>query len=108
MKKEVEIQEKTEQLSSTEVSTEPNRVSTEPLKVSTEAIQEPVNGFKVPKGEEDFVHVRISKGNRFDPNTGKELVKPSIKVYGKREWKSIEASMQSLGFQVEVLHKPNF
>jgi len=69
---------------------------------------EVVNGYLVPKGEEDFVHARITKGQRFDPNTGKELSTPYIQKFGKREWKDIEVSVAKLGYKVEILHLPKF
>lgn len=67
-----------------------------------------VNGYQVPRGEEDFVHVRIKKMDGFDPVTGEPRSKPYIQKYGKREWKSIKEATSEIGYSVEVLHQPNF
>lgn len=67
-----------------------------------------VNGYQVPRGEEDFVHVRIKKMDGFDPVTGEPRSKAYIQKYGKREWKSIKEATSEIGYSVEVLHQPNF
>ena len=59
------------------------------------------------KGTERLVHARISKGRRFDPNTGKEITKPYIQMFTYGEWKLFQQNCKSIGFVVlEVLHNP--
>lgn len=97
-----------------EPSTEPNVISTEGKSISTEPKEEPntevpsLNGYKVPIGEEDLVHVMITRGQRFDPNTGKEIIKPYLQKFGKREWNSLKEQMYKLGYKIELLYEPKF
>ena len=67
-----------------------------------------LNGYQVPMGEEDLVHVMITKGQRFDPNTGKEIIKPYLQKFGKREWNSLKEQMYKLGYKIELLYEPKF
>lgn len=86
---------------------EPVEVKVEEAK-PVEAKPIEVNGYQVPRGEEDFVHVRIKKMDGFDPVTGEPRSKAYIQKYGKREWKSIKEATSEIGYSVEVLHQPNF
>lgn len=63
--------------------------------------------YEPSKGTEKLVHARISKGRRFDPNTGKEITKPYIQIFTYGEWKLFQQNCKSIGFVIlEVLHNP--
>ena len=63
--------------------------------------------YKVPKGEEKLVHLKIVNGRRFNPNTGKEESKPFIQKFTYGEFTVFKNSHSMLGYiVVEVLHDP--
>lgn len=80
-----------------------------PTKIAPENVAPvEVNGYVVPKGEEQFVHVKLTQNQRFNPETGEEISKPRIQKFGIREWYDIEKSLAKLGYKVEVLFMPKF
>lgn len=63
--------------------------------------------YKVPKGEEKLVHLKIVNGHRFNPNTGKEESKPFIQKFTYGEFTVFKNSHSMLGYiVVGVLHDP--
>jgi hypothetical protein len=63
--------------------------------------------YKVPKGEEKLVHLKIVNGHRFNPSTGKEESKPFIQKFTYGEFTVFKNSYSMLGYiVVEVLHDP--
>lgn len=67
----------------------------------------PVEKYAPAPGTEAMVHLRIVRGNKFDPNTGKRLSKPYTQIFSYAEWLVFKANFKALGFGVEeVLHDP--
>lgn len=63
--------------------------------------------FIPPKGQEHLAHIKIVKGQRFNPNTGEELSTPYIQTFTKSEFRVFESAAQRLGYKIiEILHKP--
>lgn len=69
--------------------------------------KEELEVYKVPKGEEKLVHLKIVNGRRFNPNTGKEESKPFIQKFTYGEFTVFKNTHSMLGYiVVEVLHDP--
>lgn len=63
--------------------------------------------YKVPKGTEKMVHVKIAHGNRFDPKTGKEINHPVAQMFTLGEWELFKKNYKLLGYTItEVMHDP--
>lgn len=63
--------------------------------------------YKVPKGTEKLVHVKLSTGNRFDPKTGKEVNEPVPQMFNYGEWELFKKNYKLLGYTItEVLNDP--
>lgn len=65
------------------------------------------NVYKPASGTENMIHLKIIKGHKFDPNTGKEIEKPFVQMFTYSEWRLIKNSYNCLGFTiVDILHDP--
>lgn len=73
----------------------------EPAKVQT-------SGAYIPApGTEKLIHVQLVRGNRFDPKTGEEKVKPYAQLFSYGEFMLFSKNYKRLGFDiVKVLHDP--
>ncbi len=75
-----------------------------------EAAQEkssPEAPLTVPAGTEKCVHLMIVKGQRYDADTGKKLVKAMPQIFTFAEWQLFKKSFRNLGYTIEkVLHDP--
>ena len=61
----------------------------------------------IPAGTEKCVHLMIVKGQRYDANTGKKLVKAMPQIFTFAEWQLFKKSFRNLGYTIEkVLHDP--
>lgn len=63
----------------------------------------------VPKpGTEKLVHLKIVKtGNRYDPDTGKEVTAPYIQMFTYGEYKNFVKNASLIGMKIdEVLYNP--
>ena len=59
------------------------------------------------KGTEKLVHLKIVKGRRFNPMTGKEISEPYTQVFTFGEWQLFKEHHKGLGYSIlEVLHDP--
>lgn len=66
-----------------------------------------VLAYKVPINEENLIHLQIISGFRYNPNTGEEETKPSIKKFTYGEYQVFKANYKLLGYTiVKVLHDP--
>ena len=62
--------------------------------------------YKVPKGEEKFVHVEVEK-KKFNADTGERLSKPFVQKFNVKEWPQVKKDLPGLGYNsVHVLHEP--
>lgn len=68
--------------------------------------KEDAGAYKVPKGEEGHVHIKMFTGNRFDPTTGKEVANYIVQKFNQIDFKNFEAQSNRLGFKYGFLHKP--
>lgn len=63
--------------------------------------------YKVPKGEEGLFHVQFYQGNRFDPDSGEEIVKLQVFKTNPQQFKSWKETAPKIGIKiVEILHDP--
>lgn len=61
----------------------------------------------VPKaGTEGKIHAELTKGQRFDPQTGKELSTPFIQLFDKAEFENFKKHAKVLGYAVKVVYEP--
>lgn len=59
------------------------------------------------KGTEKMVHLKIVKGRRFNPMTGKEVSTPYKQLFTYGEFQLFKKNAKMLGYSVlEVLHDP--
>lgn len=65
-----------------------------------------VEGYEVPEGEADYVHIKMYTGNRFDPETGEEIAKYAIQKFNAVEFKNFERQASRLGYKYRILHEP--
>lgn len=71
------------------------------------AEKKPSKGFSVPKGAERKVWLKIRRGTKFDPQTGKPIGTPYVQAFSYGEWKLFQANHTKLGYVIlEVLHDP--
>ena len=65
------------------------------------------SSYLVPKGTENLAHLKIHRGHRFDPSTGKELTKSYIQLFRFGEYRLFMANYKKLGYTIdEELHVP--
>lgn len=71
------------------------------------AEKKPSKDFSVPKGAERKVWLKIRRGTKFDPQTGKPIGTPYVQAFSYGEWKLFQANHTKLGYVIlEVLHDP--
>ena len=76
-------------------------------KKPTEAEKKPAKGFVPSERDKRKVFLRIRKGTKFDPNTGKPIGVPYVQAFTYGEWNNFKANYQKLGYTVlEVLYDP--
>lgn len=68
--------------------------------------EKPKDGYTPERGTEGLIHLSISKGRRFDENTGKELTKPYVQMMSYGEYQNFKKSAEQLGYTYVVLHNP--
>lgn len=79
----------------------------EQLEIVEIAKPEKKEGYQVPKGTENLVHLSIVRGEQFDPNTGKEISEPYIQMFTFGEAKTFKERYKLLGYVIKkVLHDP--
>lgn len=69
-------------------------------------MSEEAKAYKVPKGEENHVHIRMFTGARFDPLTGKETANYTIQKFNAADFKNFEKQASRLGYRYGFMHKP--
>lgn len=63
--------------------------------------------YAVEKGTEKMVHLRIVRGRRFNPNTGKEESKAFTQLFTHAEWQLFKTNYKNTGCTIlKVLHNP--
>ena len=63
--------------------------------------------FKPEEGTENMLHLKVVRGRRFNPMTGKEQSKPYVQTFNKGEWENFKKFHASIGYTIlEVLHDP--
>lgn len=62
--------------------------------------------YKVPKGEEGLMHIKLFKGPKFDPETGEDNPGQILKTPPK-QWAITKDHYARLGFRIgDILHDP--
>lgn len=61
--------------------------------------------YKVPKGEEDLIHIKLVRGPKFDPETGEEN-KGEVMKTNVKQWEITKDHYPRLGIKTEILHDP--
>lgn len=62
--------------------------------------------YRVPAGEEKYVHIRMYIGARYDANTGEEIANYTIQKFNVIDFKNFEKQAPRLGYRYGFLHKP--
>lgn len=63
--------------------------------------------FEPPNRDKRKVFLKIRRGTKFDPNTGKPIGKPYVQAFNYGEWVNFAKNYDKLGFTVmEVLYDP--
>lgn len=61
----------------------------------------------VPKDEEKHLfHVELTKGQRFDPATGKQIAAPYVQMFDRTAWNQFKQHEAVLGYTSRVLWDP--
>ena len=72
-----------------------------------EKTEEQPGSYKPARGTERMVHLELTRGRKFDPNTGKPVAKPYVQVFTYSEWQLFKQNFKALGFSIDrVLHDP--
>lgn len=69
-------------------------------------MSEEAKTYSVPEGEENRVHIRMFTGNRYDPNTAKEIAMYTIQKFSINDFKNFEKQAPRLGYKYGFMHKP--
>lgn len=65
------------------------------------------SNYEVKPGTEDLIHLRIVKGLRFNPKTGKAESKPYVQLFTHSEWRVFKEHFKGLGYLIlGVMHDP--
>ena len=65
------------------------------------------NVYKPAAGTENLVHVKMVRGRRFNPHTGKEESKPYVQMFTFSEWLLFKINHKGLGYEIEeILYNP--
>lgn len=65
------------------------------------------NVYKPAAGTENLVHVKMVRGRRFNPRTGKEESKPYVQMFTFSEWLLFKINHKGLGYEIEeILYNP--
>lgn len=63
--------------------------------------------YKVPKGQEHLLHLKISRGYRFDAMTGKPCNERFVQTFNKSEWNNLKKTIDYWPCNVEaILYDP--
>lgn len=69
--------------------------------------QAETSAYTPAKGTEKLVHLKIVKGRRFNPMTGKEISVPYTQMFTFGEWQLFKEYHKGLGYSIlEVLYDP--
>ena len=58
------------------------------------------------KGTESLIHAKVTRGRRFDENTGKEISAPYIQLFTFGEFENFKKNATLIGYFYEVLYNP--
>lgn len=65
------------------------------------------NVYKPAAGTENLVHVKMVRGRRFNPRTGKEESRPYVQMFTFSEWLLFKINHKGLGYEIEeILYNP--
>lgn len=72
-----------------------------------ESVSKKKKNYTVKKGEENYIHLLLVQGRRFNASTGVEQSTPFVQIYTRNEWMLYKDHLSPLGYEiVEVLHDP--
>lgn len=73
----------------------------------TETVPAGTTKYSPKKGTEKMVHLKLVRGRRFNPNTGKEESKEHTQLFTFAEWQVFKKHFKGLGYIITgVLHDP--
>ena len=80
----------------------------EALEAIEKAAVSPVanSNYQVSPKEAHLYHVLITKGSKFDPETGKPLNTPYKQIFTAPEYAQLKTNATSLGIKIDILHQP--
>ena len=64
------------------------------------------SNYQVSPKEAHLYHVLITKGSKFDPETGKPLNTPYKQIFTAPEYAQLKTNAPSLGIKIDILHQP--
>lgn len=86
-------------------------VKTEPESEESESEEEEatVNDgvYKPEAGLEDYIHVELVRGQRFDPNTGKPIGVAHKQCYTYKQFLQLQRNAKLLGYTYKLLYVPD-
>lgn len=88
--------------------TERKGVKIEPEESESEKEETTVNDgvYKPEAGLEDYIHVELVRGQRFDPNTGKPIGVAHKQCYTYKQFLQLQRNAKLLGYTYKVLYVP--
>lgn len=78
------------------------------IEMKANNVEQTASAVYVPKkGTEKMVHLKLVRGRRFNPNTGKEESKEYTQLFTFAEWQAFKKHFKGLGYIITgVLHDP--
>ena len=64
------------------------------------------DGYVPKPGTERLIHAKITRGHRFDENTGKEISTPYVQMFTYGEFENFKKNAELVGYSYEVLYNP--
>lgn len=88
--------------------TERKGVKTEPEESESEEEETTVNDgvYKPEAGLEDYIHVELVRGQRFDPGTGKPIGVVHKQCYTYKQFLQLQRNAKLLGYTYKLLYVP--
>ena len=91
----------------TEEPTDSQPETEQPKPTSKRSEKTLAKGFEPSDRDKRKVFLKIRRGTKFDPNTGKPIGKPYVQAFNYGEWVNFAKNYDKLGYTVtEVLYDP--
>lgn len=64
------------------------------------------DGYTPERGTGNLIHAKITRGHRFDENTGKEISTPYVQMFTFGEFENFKKNAELIGYSYEILYNP--